>query len=420
VAVYAAVVLILCAMASSAAVPGRQPAEGKIVRLTLPVEGKQITGEIITYDSLLFTLGTESGELIDVLWDSIPAANVDRYWRYLEEPDGDPAKLFELGALLARHPQGKTLSEKAFASALELDAGLADKIEAARSDADASPRHVGQADPARWGPQSDQAMQDATNQIIDFCKRAQESLQLELNLYQSDRFIILTDADEDEVRSVTQKLVEGYRASAELLGEDPDANAFMGKCLVVLLKKRVDYMRFQQQMHDTDARGTGGLCHGFGDGQTHVALYSRGNPRQTSHIAVHELVHAFLHRYQAPHPLPDWVDEGLAEHLAHQIEPAPGSNPMLKTRLLLEGKKGLGEGFYDGEKLASWQYDTAGALTGFLIERSRLAYPKMIRSLKQGDDTRKALETVYRMSPELLTQRFKQRLDRELTTKLGE
>ena len=399
----------------------RTPAEGRVVKLTLPLDSGQVTGQLVLYSTLTFTIQTDEGKPHRVLWNAIPADKVDRYWRYLEQPDDDPQALFELGDILIRHRDGQTLAKRAFDQAIALDPTLKQAIEQslAGKDPDGTPRFVGTADPAMWGELSDETMQQGVETLRGFAKRTQRELNIELSLYESDRFMLLTDVDEEQVASLSKKLVQAYHAVAQLLDEDPKANVFVGKCLVVLFDQRVDYIRFQDQLHDTDARGTGGLCHGFGNGHVHIAAYQRGNPRQTNHIVVHELIHAYLHRHKSPRPLDDWVNEGLAEHLAHQIQPPPGQNLYLKSRLLLDGKKGLGKGFYEGENLAAWQYDVAGALTKFLIERSEHAYPKLIASLKEGTPADEALQAVYRMPPPKVTQRFKQRLDRELNKKLG-
>lgn len=413
--------LIASLSAQSLYAEERAPAEDRVIQLTLPLETGQVTGKLVLYNKLTFTLLTEAGQQHRVLWNAIPAANVDRYWRYLETPDQDAQALFELGDILIRHREGEALAKQAFEQALALDPALKESIEQslAGKSPDGTPRYVGTADPKQWGELSEQTMQQGVETLRAFAERTQRELNIELSLYESDRFMLLTDVDEEQVTAVSKKLAQAYRTIAELLKEDPDGNVFVGKCLLVLFDQRVDYIRFQDQLHDTDARGTGGLCHGFGNGHVHIAAFKRNNARQTSHIVVHELVHAYLHRYQTPQPLDDWINEGLAEHLAHQIEPPPGQNLYLKSRLSLEGKQGLGDGFYDGENLAPWQYDIAGALTGYLLERSKIAYPKLIASIKQGTPTAEALEKIYRMTPPRLTQRFKQRLDRELTNKLG-
>lgn len=399
----------------------RIPAEGRIIKLTLPLDSGQFTGQLILYNTLTFTIQTDKGKPHRVLWNEIPADKVDRYWRYLEQPDDDPQALFELGDILIRHRDGETLAERAFDQALALDPTLKQAIEQslAGKDPDGTPRYVGTADPAMWGELSDETMQQGIDTLRGFAERTQRELNIELSLYESDRFMLLTDVDQEQVASLSKKLVQAYRTVAQLLGEDTKGNVFVGKCMVVLFDQRVDYIRFQDQLHDTDARGTGGLCHGFGNGHVHIAAYKRSNPRQSNHIVIHELIHAYLHRHQSPRPLDDWVNEGLAEHLAHTIEPSPGQNLYLKSRLALEGKKGLGEGFYEGENLSAWQCDISGALTKFLIERSKIAYPKLITSLKEGTPTDEALQDVYRLTPAKLTQRFKQRLDRELNKKLG-
>ena len=414
-------VSLLIAGQAEAKTDERVPAEGKVIRLTLPLDQGQVSGVVASYTTLTFTLQTEAGEQHRVLWNMIPADKVDRYWRYLESPEGDAKALFELGDILIRHRDGEALAKQAFEQALALDPNLKEAVELslAGKDPDGTPRFVGTADPQQWGDLSEDAMQMGVESLRGFCKRTQETLNIELKLYESDRFILLTDTDDEQVKSLFRKLLEGYHAAAELLGDDPSGNIFVGKCLVVLFDKRVDYVRFQLEMHQTDARGTGGLCHGFGNGHVHIAAYQRANQRQTNHIMVHELVHAYLHRYRSPVPLDDWVNEGLAEHLAHTIEPPPGQNLFLKTRLALEGKKGLGEGFFEGENLKAWQYDVAGALTTYMLERGKHAYPKLIQAIKDGKPAGEALESVYRMSPELLIQRFKRRLDRELNKSLG-
>jgi hypothetical protein len=408
--------------AAHAAAEERSAPEIRPITLTLPVAGEKITGTIDRYDTLTFTLKTDAGQEHRVLWNAIPAPNVDRYWRHMEEPEGDAEALFELGDLLIRHRDGKELAEKAFDQALALDPQLKDAIERSRQGIapDGSPRFVGVADPAKWGKLTDQQMQQGVNALRAFCTKTQQDLRMNLSLYESERFMLLTDInDPEQIKALSMKLVEAYRATAELLGDDPDGNVFLGKCLVVLFNRRVDYVRFQQTMHDTDARGTGGLCHGFGDGHAHVAAFRRNNQRQTNHIVAHELVHAYLHRYRTPVPIDDWLNEGLAEHLAREIEPPPGNNLYLKTRLSLEGKQGLGEGFFTTDKLDRWQYDVAGALTSYLLERGEHAYPKLIQAIKTGTPTLEALEQVYRMDERELTQRFKRRLDRELNRKLG-
>lgn len=397
----------------------RTPVEGRVVQLTLPLDSGQVTGTISSYSKLTFTLTTEAGETHRVLWNAIPADKVDKYWRYLEDPSAQT--FFDLGDILIRHSQGEELARQAFDQALNLDPELASAIEQsmAGKDPDGTPRYVGTADPAMWGDLSDETMQQGVETLRGFAQRTQSELGIELKLYESDRFMLLTDVDAEVVKAASEGLVRSYRAVSILLGDDPDGNIFVGKCLVVLFDKRVDYYRFQEMMHDTDARGTGGLSHGFGNGHAHVAAFARNNDRQTNHILIHEVVHAYLHRYKSPRPLDDWVNEGLAEHIAHAIEPPPGSALNLKSRLVLEGKQGLGEWFFEGENLAAWQYDVAGALTGYLLKRSRTAYPKLIASLKEGTPTDESLEKTYRMSPAKLTLRFKQQLDREFANKLG-
>lgn len=399
----------------------REPIDGREIRLTLPINGGHASGRLVGYSPMLFVIETESGDRHRILWNEIPAVNVDRYWRYLEQPEANAKKLLELGVLLHRHSQGKELAASAFDAALTLDASLADRIDALKAQpaSDASPRFLGSADLTRWGPQTNEAMQAGATSLHVFCDKSVARLGVDLKRYESKRFLLLTDVDPKKLQPLITKLMQTYRETAEVLGEDPDGNVFYGKCLVVLLDRRVDYVRFVDTMYGSDARGTGGLCHGLGNGQAHIALIERASDAQTHHVAAHELVHAYLHRYQSPMPVPDWVSEGLAEHIAHKISPPPGSNLSMKARLALEGQKKLGEGFFDGGRLKAWQYDVAGALTGYQLTLGDRAYPRFMQQIKKSTDAQEAMQDVYRVTPAKLVQRFKRRLDRDLSDRLG-
>lgn len=399
----------------------RTPPAGREIVLTLPIDGAQTKGRLTSYDSLLFTIRTDEDQAHRVLWNSIPAANVDRYWRYLESPEADSVSLMELAGLLSGHPQGKGLAEKALDQAVRLEPGLKDQAAQMRKHrpADNTPRLSAQANASMWGDLTDRQMQAGVEQLKVFCKQVNQQLELDMNLYESDRFLLLTDLEGRSVKAYGIAIEQAYRGAAVTLGDSPDDNVFVGKCLVVLFKERIDYLRFERDMHGADARGTGGLCHGFGDGHVHVAAFHRNNLRQTKHILTHEIAHAYLRRYQSPALVPDWVNEGLAEHLAHRMHPPPGQKLMLKARLSLEGKQGLGDGLFEGKNLEAWQYDVAGALAGFMIERGKHAYPKLIQKLKDGVPTDDALKEIYRMASPELTQRFKRHLDHELSNHLG-
>lgn len=418
--------LAVVLLAGDARAEDRVPGEGRVINLTMPIDGKMSAGVIVAYSPMHFTLEAASGEQHQVLWSMLPADRVDRYWRFLEaidQNDPDPTKLLELGSILIKHTQGQALADQAFDQALAVDPALEQAVEAARQgrEPDGRPRLVGRALAERWGTLSPQEMDRANQAIRDVTKLIEQRLGLGLRLYESERFAVLTDIDPERVALLAEALTQAYRATAQVLGDDPDANVFLGKCLVVIFDRRVDYIRYQQLMHATDARGTSGLCHRFGDGHVRVAVVSRRTERQTHHVLTHEFVHAYLHRYRSPTPLPDWVDEGLATHLAHALVPPPGENPRLKSRFLLEGQRGLGDSFFDDDaNLDAWQYDVAGSLTGYLIDRSRPAYPRFIQAIKADTPATEALDSVYRLTPAKLTLRFKRELDRELNRTLGQ
>jgi len=410
---------LLIFTASLAADP---PDDDKVIRLAVTLNSGQVAqGTVTDYDDIGFVLTDGQGQNHRIMWTSVPIDSFDRYWRFLEEPEGDAQALFHLGVLLSRHRDGETLAAQAFDEAVALDEGLAGEVERIERDGlpGEGPRFIGTVDETMWGELSDELMAQSADQLKAYCQQAQQALGLDLRVYESPRFIICTDVDEQHVTRWGTKLTEAYRRIAELLGENPDGNIFKGKCLVFVFDSRQSYYQFQLEMHETDAVGTGGLCHGFGDGSVHVALHRRVANRQTTHVLVHEFVHAYLHRYRAPVALPGWINEGLATAIAYEVEAPAGQGLYGRALVRLEGEIGLGENFYEGEHLRQWQYDVAGALSMYLLERNEDACANLIDALKDGEDTEAALESAYRMESRVLTQRFKRRLDRDLQDRLN-
>lgn len=400
----------------------RRPPEDAVIKLTINLQaGGTVTGQVTSYDEFAFTITAEDGRTHRIQWTRIPAPAVDQYWRFMERPEGDGDKLFELGQLLLVHRDGRELAQAAFEEAVEADPGLAQRAEQALAGQDAgdSFRRIGEGDPAYWGELTRQVMNDGTLELRGFCEKTVQQMRLPLRLYESERFIICTDMDQAWVAGLSPHLTEAYRQTTQLLGEDPDGNIFRGKCLIFIFDKRVDYFRFQRDMHDTDARGTGALCHGFGDGFVHIATFRRPTHAQTHHIVAHEVVHGIVHRYRAPVPIPDWVNEGLAVYLAHQVVPPSSGRSLYTKAALLVDEQGLGEGFFEGENLPRSQYPVAGGLTQFMLERGRTAYVRFIDAIKDGEPWPEALEDAYRMDQRRLTLRYKTRLTRELGDRLG-
>lgn len=398
------------------------PAEGKVIRLTVTLQsGQVVRGTVTEYDEIGFTLTPEDGGAGHrLMWTSLPIDAFDRYWRFLEMPEGDGEALLRLGVMLMRHREGEGLAGVAFDEAVAADPSLRDAVQAARqrNDRGEGPRFVGTADPEMWGDLDAEVMAQSDAELLAFCERAHRELEVGLSVYESPRFIVCTDMPPEDVARWGEKLTEAYRLVAELLDADPDGNVFRGKCLIFVFQDRRDYIRFQLDLHDTDAFDSGGLCHGYGNGFVHIACHRRLSERETTHVIVHEFVHGFVHRYRSPVHVPDWVNEGLAEYIAHQIEPPGGAGLYQRAALRLQGERGLGEGFFAEEGLEAWQYDIAGALTRYLMERAADRYPVLMDGIKDGDSWAEALDTAYRMDERRLVLRFKRRLDRALNEQL--
>ena len=50
--------------------------------------------------------------------------------------------------------------------------------------------------------------------------------------------------------------------------------------------KEQDYQNFQKTMHETDAAGTAGLCHCFGNGDVHIGFFRQPNEMDFAAVLV--------------------------------------------------------------------------------------------------------------------------------------
>jgi hypothetical protein len=185
-------------------------------------------------------------------------------------------------------------------------------------------------------------------------------------------------------------------------------NIFRGKALVFVFRKREDYVAFQKTMHDTDAGGTLGMCHVYGNGDAHIAFYRQSGDAEFASLLVHESVHAFAHRYRKPPSLPSWANEGLAETIAATLVEQRGRRQGLWqdaiTRLRERGT--MGEEFFSGERIESWQYPVAHMLTEFMIRENRKGYIAFVNGIKDGMKWEDALAQKFGATPDDLAAAF--------------
>ena len=437
-----------------ALVAGQAAAERVELEKPVPVNQKKadkskISGRVVAYDDEGFDLKVK-GETQTVRWDELDARTVFVVRKSLLKPK-DALAHVELGRMLLGLEGGKDWAEKAFTVALKIDPGFKEQIDeikkdpenqpgaagkktnegdgelirgedeppdpgAAEAGAEArrgpGPKMVGGIQEQFWGPQTDEQQAAAVEELKAFAAKTQKTMGKELRLNETTYFLFYSELSDREAKNWSGVLDRMYKKLAEMFAVEKDVNIWRGKALVFVFQTREDYVRFQAQMHQTNAGQSDGMCHTFGSGMVHIAFYRQPDEVEFAHVLVHESVHGFIHRYKTPARVPVWVNEGLAEWIASQLVPRAGGAKRVHqyARLFLQRYGGTGN-LLEATSLDGWQYLVAEMITTFMIEKNRKGYVAFVKALKDGAEWKDALKTHFRATPEQLIHAFGQAMN---------
>lgn len=259
------------------------------------------------------------------------------------------------------------------------------------------PEVVGKVEEGAWGELTPEQRTVAVEELKKFGEETRAKVNLNLVLNETKYFLFYSDLKPAEAAKWAGMLDRMYARLATLFGIKGGENIFRGKAAVFVFAKEEDYQNFQKTMHQTDATGTAGLCHCFGNGDVHIGFFRQPNEMDFAAVLVHESVHGFLHRYKKPPTVPTWVNEGLAETIASELVPQRGKRQEYRQYAItqLRERGTLGEDFFTGNRLEGWQYPVAQLLTEFMIKQDRKRYVAFIDGIKDGMKWEDALTQKY-------------------------
>ena len=395
----------------------------------------KIAGQITDIGEDGFTYTDAKGQAQQVKWDEFDAANtLSIYEKVLGK--GDAQTWMALGKRLMEMKNGKAPAERAFAKALRLDPKLKEEIDKIRKgEASASTQPGGAStQPGRggasgrgggagagagghedkgpkieenpklkeWPKLTDLEQQEAVKELKSFAEKA-VAISPDLKLYETKFFLFYSDLASHEADKWAGLLDRMYDRLTDTFAISKSDNIWRGKALVLVFSKEDDYMKFQKDLHRTDAEGSAGICHGFGNGDVHIAFYRQPNDMDFAHVLVHESTHGFLHRYRSPKRVVSWANEGLAEWVAAELVPREGENQseLARARSELQNRKSLGN-FFTTQHIEGWQYPVARTMTQFMIQKNRKGYADFIKGIKDGMTAEESLKKNLGATPQQL------------------
>ncbi|MHC4415385.1 MAG: hypothetical protein ACYS0G_08890 [Planctomycetota bacterium] len=375
-------------------------------------DGVWVAGDMSAWDAEGF-----EGSFGRRLWLELMAEDVWRLYQRVIDPD-DAGQWVDLGRLLLIVPDGESWAQRAFRRALDVDSSSAALIDAARREAaEARGRrkerrraseaqrlrtltpeaHSWPADP--WPSlQTEERvaavleMKADARQILSRAGMQIEPIETSYVLMYSDLPRLAAAGLAGQLDTVCERL-GGITRLAE--GE----NVFWGKAVVLIFRDRDRFRLVEAEAFDQLVPAEAvGICHPVGP-KVFLNFYSAADEQALAEAVSHELVHAFMHRYQTPRRLPAWANEGFAEYVAARIsDESQGSQERRRQALAFIRANGnvqvvLDMTYADRSRPGSEEVrDTVGSLlVELMIAENPAGFVAWIKAVKGGKDWETAL-----------------------------
>ena len=210
-----------------------------------------------------------------------------------------------------------------------------------------------------------------------------------LTVSRTHEFLVASDIPTAQMAPFTAKLDTMHDFLCDLYGIPRGEPVWKGMCLVVAFLSEEDFRIFEQRFMNVEARGAHGLCHQRSDGRVVMACHRGDDAAGFAHMLVHETSHGFNHRWMSPRPLPNWLNEGIAEWVGTQVVPACRQVPLKEARAVEFMRAGgtVGPEFFSTDPdhhIDAVQYGIASGLVKFLVARDRRKFAAFVRGIKEG------------------------------------
>jgi hypothetical protein len=229
-------------------------------------------------------------------------------------------------------------------------------------------------------------------------------------LYETKYFLFVSNIPAQQVTPYAASLDRMYEFMSKLYGVTRDHKVWLGgKAPIFAFLEKEEFDNFEErffpetreQIHELTK--IYGLSHLSKNGEVVISCYRGNDPNDFGQMIVHETSHGFIHRYKTKAPLPNWVDEGMADLVGAEMVPASTAvrNREMRAVQQIAQQHSLG-GMFSADRIEGWQYGAASNLNRFLLQSSRQNYVRFIEALKEGEKWEEAIHEAYRSTPEQL------------------
>jgi tetratricopeptide (TPR) repeat protein len=224
-----------------------------------------------------------------------------------------------------------------------------------------------------------------------------------LHEVESPHFLIFSAKPATDDQPVSALCERMYTALCRQFAIPPTDNIYAGKCFLYMFQDKDQYRKFVSDVVKSGKGNLGdaaGFCHSNGL-EVSIVLGPAKNSYWFNELMVHESTHGFIARYQGPHFIPTWLNEGFADYMAATLVPAShaAEKYVQAQRQALREKKDV-TGVFTEVGLNEFDYGIAQSFVRYLIARDRLAFIKLVTLLKQDKSEADALKESYGLTRE--------------------
>lgn len=252
-------------------------------------------------------------------------------------------------------------------------------------------------------PQPSPVPAEVRQQVYDaymaFGEKVRQELGKDLELLESEHFLIWTDWPRSERPLLTRWAEAMYAALSRELGLAADAEVFLAKCPMFCFQRPGRFRKFAQKFDGYSGKEAVGYTRSAEQtGHVHVVLVRQGDSQidfaRFATTLVHEGTHAFLHRLYSSTLIPHWVNEGFADLMAERVlkeQSVTGENAALLAKQYVKYDWPIGGLLASTGPIAVNEYALAHSVIAYLDSQGEQRLTGFIRSLKRGKSTAEAL-----------------------------
>ena len=235
-----------------------------------------------------------------------------------------------------------------------------------------------------------------------------------LRSVETPRLRLFTDVDHRLSHKCAQLFERYIEKFNDTFDRQPEEKIWRDTCDVYLFNSRETFEKFATSI---DARpqvaGSGGYSCPSSERPRAVLFKDSRNDQEASRAIVHELAHIYLALFHTDRPLPDWVQEGVAQDFEFSYK-ASGSRRKDSLKVLRNAIENntlmtlpeLSQMKFTPDKLLP--YAASWSAVGFLTAKDRPSFGEFVKLMKEGKDQDAALAAAFGMSFEAANAAWRQ------------